>query len=790
MVRNYFKTAIRSLFKHRVFSIINILGLSLGIGIATLLGRYIQVEMSYDQFYEHKAQLYRLYQETKINGRERTGITGSGLLAPSLAATIPEVELAGRTHRVGSPVIHYQGQQFIENRLAYADDAFLALMEVEFLQGNVNEALSEPGGFVVTEDLAVKLFGHTDQLIGTQLKVGDRPVTVTGIIKNMPKNSHYSPRSGFLSNAAMGSFSWNRVGHVSYLRLQAGADPVKVEEQLISFVQDNILPTLPDGSELKLGLYPVSDIWLSGGAAQQSGGSTQTLYSFGLIAAFILLLAAINYMNLATARSLVRAREIGMRKVIGARRVHVMTQFLLESVLLSALAVLIGGFLAEMCTGLFNELTGKALEIGFLQNPQILGMLLLFGLALGLLSGLYPALFLSAFKPTRVLKSAGKGSKANRNVRRVLVSLQFIISIGLIISTLVVQQQIQFLQNKDLGYNTEQVLAVRLPQADSSEVMKNAFLQLPQVAEVTATNLMPATGDSGATFSIRDAKGEEHRDILSMASIDYDYLTTMEMRLIMGRNFSRDLITDENAIIINETMQQKYGWQEPLGKTVSMKIGDQAEQVFTVIGVVEDFNMLSLYESVKPFAFFLKPQFDWGPQYLLTKLNVSEASNTIEQLKTIYQGIEKERPFSGTFIDDYFARVYEAETKKAQVYLTFSAITIAIACIGLFGLATFVLTQKIKEISIRKVLGASIADIIRLVSREFVAIILISSLIASPIAYYFLQDWLNSFEYRTTFGAGSIFIGSLLALLLALSTIALQSLRIARVNPAQTLKQD
>jgi len=791
MLKNYLKTAIRSLLKHKVFSLINILGLSIGIGIATLLGRYIQEEMSYDQFYEQKSSFFRVYQESKINGRERTGITGSGLLAPTLASTFPEIALAGRTHRVGQPVIEYEGKQFIENRLAYADNSFLELLELVFTEGNPKNALSDPTGFVITEDLAIKLFGKSTDLVGTGLKVGDQLVQVTGVIENLPKNSHYSPKSGFLSNAAMGTFSWNRVGHVTYLRIKEGIAPSVVEERLVGFVEQNILPTLPEGSEFKMGIYPVSDIWLEGGNAQQSGGSKATLYSFGLIAFFILLLAAINYMNLATARSLARAREIGMRKVIGARRGHVMGQFLTESVLLSALAVLLGGFLAEMCTGLFNDLTGKNLEVGFVQNPALLLTLLGFGLAVGLLSGLYPAIFLSAFKPLRVLKSSGKASKTNQNIRRFLVSLQFVISIGLIISTLVVQRQIQYLQNKDLGYNTEQVLAIRLAKADTSEIVKSAFMQLPNVSAVTATNLLPATGDSGATFTIQDDNGEQHRDIVSMASIDYDYLSTMELSLITGRNFDRALATDDMGIIINETLQKKYGWQDPIGKTISMKMQEEVPaSVFTVVGVVEDFNMLSLYEPVKPFAFFLKPQFDWGPQYLLTKLNVADVNETVEELKTVYQEIEKDRPFSSLFIDDYFARVYESETKKAQVYLTFSTITIVIACIGLFGLATFVLSQKIKEISIRKILGAGIKDIVQMVSREFVIIILISSLIASPVAYYFLQDWLNSFEYRTSFGLDSIFIGSAIALLLSLATITFQALRIARVNPAQTLKQD
>jgi putative ABC transport system permease protein len=786
MVKNYIKTAIRSLYKNKVFSVINLLGLSIGIAMATLLGRFIQVELSYDEFFQEKDRIYRVYSDNVINGRKRGSITGSGLMAPALNASIPEIEIAGRAHRAGSAVIKRDDTQFIENLLAYADNGFLDIMEIDFIEGDPTEALSTPADFVISASLAIKLFGTTENLLGRSITINDIPRRITGVMADMPKNSHYSPKAGFLSTVSMGEFTWNRVGHVTYVRLIPDVQPEQLSQKLELIAQQNIIPILPDGSEVKLGLYPITEIWLAEEPDQYGGGSQSAIYTFGLIAFFILLLAVINYMNLATARSMKRAREIGMRKVIGAKREHVMMQFLAESVILCMVSVIIGGFIAEMCTGIFNDLTGKTVVIGFLENTEVLATLLIFGLCLGLLSGLYPALFLSAFKPAKVLKNAATGSKANRNVRRVLVSLQFIISIALIISTLVVYKQVNFLANKDLGYNSEQVYSIRLAQADSSGVMKNAIRALPGVSGVTATNLLPATGDSGATFIIEDEQKEEHRDIVSMASIDYDYLETMEFRLIKGRNFSEEFATDQQAIIINETMVRKYGWKEPIGQKVSMT----EEGTFTVIGVVEDFNMLSLYEPVKPFAFFLKPQFDWGAQYLLARLSASEASGTIEQIKEAYGSIELNRPFSGFFIDTYFEQVYSEETKRARVYLAFSMITIFIACFGLFGLATFVLQQKTKEISIRKVLGASMRDIIGLTSREFVFIIAISSLIASPLAWYFLQDWLNTFQYRVDMGLLNILVATGLTLFLALVTISIQSIRMARTNPAHTLNQE
>ena len=790
MVKNYLKTAFRSLAKHKAFSFINVFGLSLGIAMATLLGRFIQVELSYDQFYADKARIFRVYQESEINGRNRTGITGSGLLAPELENLFPQVEVAGRTHRVGSAVLQHDGQQWIENSLAFADDGFLNIMEVEFVEGNANNALSTPGSLVLSETLAEKIFGKTTDIVGRSLEVNNKLKQVTGIIRNMPDNSHYAPRAGFLSNTAMSSFSWNRVGHVTYVKLVPEVAPDALSPGLEQLVTDNVLPVLPEGSSVKIGLYPINEIWLSEDPGQEAGGSRSALYAFSLIALFMVLLAAINYINLSTARAMRRAKEIGMRKVIGAKRSHVIWQFQTESMLIALASTLLGGFLAEMCTGLFNQLTGKTVEIGFLQNQPLFFMLIAFGLLLGFLAGIYPAFYLSTFKPIRVLKTAATGSRGNHYLRRVLVAFQFIISIGLIASTLVVYQQLNYISQKDLGYNAEQVLAIRLARSDTSEVMKQALLGLPEVSGVTATNLLPATGDSGATFLIKDSQGEEHRDIVSMASIDYDYLETMELDLLTGRNFSREFSTDESAILINETMAQKYGWEDPLGQSISMNIGEGEPQKFTVIGMVEDFNMLSLYEPVKPFALFLKPQFDWGAQYLFAKVGTSEVKSTLGSIEALYGSIEKKRPFNSIFIDDYFERVYAAETKKAQVYLTFSLLTIVIACIGLFGLATFVLQQRTREISIRKVLGASFRDIIQLVSREFVITIVIASLIASPLAYYFVQDWLNSFEYRTQIGVYIFILAGLSALLVAVAVIAAQSLRTARTNPAETLKYE
>lgn len=789
MFKNYFKTAFRSLYNHKGFTIINIFGLSIGIAMATLMGSFIQEELSYDQFYKDKAQLYRVYEETSINGRDRVNISGSGLMAPTLASTYPEIEITGRSAGVGSAVIENDGKQFIENTLVYANNGFIELMELKFLEGSPEKSLTNPLDFLISERLAMKVFGKTESLLGESITINSKARRITGVIANMPKNSHYYPRAGFLSDSEMGEFTWSRVGNLTYIKLVPGTSADQLEAKFPQLVADNILPILPEGSSDVIKLYPVTDIWLSESFYQHGGGSKSSLISFGLIAFFILLIASINYMNLATARSLGRIKEIGMRKVIGAKKSHLIMQFLTESVMLCIGAILIGGFLAEMCTSVFNELTGRTVDIGLLENGGLFLIMIAFGIVLGIVSGLYPAFYISSFKSIRVLKGANNSSKANTNVRRILVSLQFTISIGLIVSTLVVYKQGAFLMEKDLGYNTDQVLAIRLAESDTAEVMKSAIQSLPNVKAITATNQLPAGGDSGATFVIEDENNEVHKDIVSMASIDTDYLSTMEYTLLNGRNFSNELVTDMMSIIVNETLVKKYGWSDPLGKKITMNTEEGVKE-YSVIGVVKDFNMLSLYQPVKPFAFFLKPTYDWGGQYLFAKVSTNDVESTMDQIQGIYENIEKNRPYSAYFLNQRFEAVYQAETKKSEVYFTFSMLTIVIACIGLFGLAAFVLQQKIKEISIRKVLGANIGNIITLVSKEFIYVIIISTLIASPLAYFFMQEWLQSFEYRIDIGVGLFILAGLAALVVAILTIGIQSVKTARTNPVDTLKYD
>ena len=789
MIRNYFKTTLRSLWKNKGFSLLNIFGLSIGIAAALLLTLFVRYELSYDNFYQDGDRVYRVYNEYKYNSREGTSITGSGLLAPTLEQEIPEIEVAGRSHMAGTQLLKFGEKGIYEPRLRFADPGMMDILEVDFISGDPS-VLETPNSLVLTESLAAKLFEKPKDCLGKNIYIGESLTVIKGLIKDLPKNSHFIA-TGFISTPTLGAFKWDRMGHVTYVKLKEGTQKDEVVGKLPQLVDRFITPTFPTQGDYqtKLGLYPMKDIYLSEDPGQEAAGNRKAVVIFSIIAVFLILIASINYMNLATARAMKRMKEVGMRKVIGAARKQLIFQFLMESWMIALLSVLLGGFIAEMASGIFNDLTGKTIEIGLLSNFSILGGLLVTGVIIGFLAGIYPAFILSSFKAIDICKGGKAASRSNKSFRRVLVSFQFIISIGLMISTLVVYKQLNFMENKDLGYNKQNILSIRLREADYSEVMKLKLAQIPSIEAVSATNLLPPASDFGATFEIKNEQGEVSKDIVSMASVDSDYLPTMQMRLVAGRNFSKEFETDKNAIIINETFAKKYGWIEPIGKTI--EINEESEQAkYHIIGVVEDFNMLSLYQEVKPFALFSKPEFDWGGQYLLARISPNDVEGTMAAIKTVYESVEKDYPLNTNFISESLQRTYSEENKRAEIYLSFSVITILIACVGLFGLAAFTLEQKMKEISIRKVLGAKLNDIIGLVSKEFIIIIVVSALIASPLAYYFMQGWLESFAYRTDFSAGLFILACLATLSIALFTIGFQSLRTARTNPADILKND
>lgn len=786
MIKQYLKASARNFTKHKVNTLINIFGLSVAVTAAILLYGYVRFELSYDKGYDNKERIYRVTNHSKFGDRVRAGITGSGMLAPTLEAEIPEVELAGRRYYFRQPVVQFKDKKFKQSSAYYADPNLTKILEFKYLKGDSESALAEPNSVVLTKETAQKIFENVDEAIGKQLLINQVTMQVTGVIEDIPENNHFTP-SMLISMSTMTDIRWDRMGTVTYVLLREGLSKSVIEDKMGKMVEKLMLGDPDNGFTVWFDLFPVLDIHLAKDKNQHGKGNINMLYALSMVAVFILLIACINYMNLATARSSQRAKEIGVRKVVGAMRKQISFQFLIEAMFISTLSVVLGSGMALLFQDAFVQLIGVPAAIDFF-NRETLFLLVGLALSVGIISGSYPSLVLSRFKPVLILKG-NYPSMGSQVLRRVLVAFQFTISIVLIISTLIVYQQIDYLLNKDLGFNKDAVYSVALGAPDTNGVLKQKYLQHPNIKAVTSSNLMPATGDSGATFSIQNEEGETFEDNVSMATIDNDYLSMMEIELVQGRMFDNSS-SGLNSIIVNETLVKKYGWKEPIGKFISTwgdGEGDPMEK-YVIQGVVKDFNMLSLYQNVQPFAFFKKPKFNWGRKYLFLKLDGRNLLETVTYIQEEFESFDKKSVFTGSFLDAHLESIYRKEQKTARIFLVFAVLTIAIACLGLFGLATFSLQRRIKEISIRKVLGARLGNIVKLVTIEFIAIILISGLIAIPVVYYLMEKWLDSFSYHIDVTILTLISGVFVALIIAMLTVSIEAFRTAKANPASTLK--
>ena len=788
MINQYLKVSARSFSRHKINTLINVFGLSVAVTAATLLYGYVRFELSYDKEYDNKERIYRVNNHSNFKGRVRSGITGSGLLAPTLENEIPEVELAGRRHSFRGPVVQFKEKKFRQSLAYYADPNLTKILEYKYLEGDSASALEGPNRVVLTKRIARKIFEDVSKAMGKQLQINQVTMQVTGVIDDIPANNHFTP-SLLVSMSTMSDISWDRVGTVTYVLLKKGTDYSLIGDKMKYMVERLKLGDPDNGFTVWFDLFPVTEIHLSRDKNQHGRGNISMLYALSMIAVFILLIACINYMNLSTARSSQRAKEIGVRKVIGAVRKQISFQFLIESLFIATLSVVIGATMAFVLQDAFVQLTGMPAMIDFF---EIETFFLLIGLAVGvgIISGSYPSFILSSFKPVLILKGTNP-SMGSQSLRRILVAFQFAISIVLIISTIIVYQQIDYLLNKDLGFNKDAVYTVALGKPDANGVLKQKYLQHPNIEAVTSSNLMPATGDSGATFTIQNEEGETFQDNVSMATVDSDYLSMMELELLEGELFDNSS-TGLNFIIVNETLVNKYGWKEPIGKFISFGVDEEGNPMekYVVQGVVKDFNMLSLYQPVQPFAFFKKPKFNWGRKYLFLKLDGRNLLETITYIQEEFESFDQKNIFAGSFLDSHFESIYRKEQRTARIFLVFALLTIAIACLGLFGLATFSLQRRIKEISIRKVLGANLSDIIRLVTVEFMIIILISSLVATPASYFLMGKWLDSFSYHINITLMTLISGALVALMIAMFTVSVEALRAAKANPARTLKYE
>jgi putative ABC transport system permease protein len=822
MLRNLFITAVRSLLKNKFFSVINIFGLSIGMAVFLLIAQYTRFEHSYENFVPGKENVYRVKLET-FNNNERILSSAENYpgVGPALKNEIPEVVRFARLYNQGyknNVIITNKEAKpdpiaFKQKRFLYADSSFLPMMGYEMAKGNASTALVEPFTAVISESYA-KLYFKNEEPIGKTLLLQDddfnyESVKVTGVFKDLPENTHmkfdvlfsYQTLYNRYAQAPARYFTgWGRKDMYVFVQLRPGTDPAKVESRFPGIVNKYKPQQQARGAQKDvISLQPLTDIHLKSDLAEEAeaNGNERIVFFMGLIGIFVLVIAWINYVNLSTARALERAKEVGIRKVVGAIKAQLINQFLVESAFVNLISVLLAWGIVFLSLSFFNTLSGQSLTASYLVQPWFL--LLLGGLWLvsTVLSGFYPAIVLSSFKPVTVLKGKLKNNVRGIVLRKGLVVMQFMASIALIAGTIVVYRQLNYMMNRDMGMNIDQVLVIERPGIQDTnrnvyrsniEVFRNQLKQNPTVTSVAASLTVPGKQREYKLLVKNNSANSKDSTIMRLNGMDYDFLDVFKMRLIAGRNFSRDYPRDlDTACILTESAAKLLGFKTPQ-EAINKPVRVPAFNFSTlVIGVVNDYHQVSLKKPLDPTFFFCDPD---GGEYYSIRLNTSDLPATLEHVRKSWTKAFPGNPFEYFFLDDYFNRQYSNERKFGKLFTAFAILAIFIGCLGLFGLSAYTASQRIKEIGIRKVLGASVTDITAMLSRDFIKLVGISVLIATPIAWYVMHNWLQEFAYRTSISWWIFAVAGLAALFIALITVSFQAIKAALANPVKSLRTE
>jgi ABC-type antimicrobial peptide transport system permease subunit len=784
MFMNYMKIAMRTIKKQKVYTFINLAGLSMGLACFILISLWARHEMSYDEFHLKEDRLFRTLNKID-NGY--FGASVSYALGPELKAKYPDIEESCRVWPWHGSLVKYQDKRFDERRIYLTDPSFFTMFTFPFVKGNPETALADLNSIVITEETALRYFGAEDPM-GKVLHVASYKTdfTVTGVVKEIPSNSHL--RFGLVARVEyLGEDRIQRweewVSH-SYVLLREGAIQEEVESKIAGIYKEH-LDFEPNFWPV---LQPLTKVHLY---AYGRPGLVKQVAIFSIIAVFILLIACINFMNLSTARSARRAKEVGLRKVTGAHRFQLVRQFLGESLLLSYMALLLAVVLVQLLLPAFNSFTGKQLGLMSGTGNFLIWLILVIVPLTGLFAGCYPAFHLSAYQPAEVLK--GKTGKATGRLpfRSILVVFQFSISIGLIIATLIVSKQLQFIRDKDLGLDRHHVVtAMNNPDLNSRfDVFKSELEREPGVIQVTAAAQRPTDVGQGVPLDW-DGREDESRFVAKYTVVDYDFFKTFNMELIEGRSFSKKVVSDfTEACIINESLWKRIGTESILGKQIYFDHAEfeESARLVRVIGVVKDFHSESMRRAIRPFLFRIYRPFH---QYVFVRIDPRDIPATLARIKQTFERFAPEYPFGYQFVDEAYAAQYRTDRLLGQLFQVFGAFAIFISCLGLFGLASYTAEVKTKEIGIRKVLGASLSNIILLLSKQFSRWILLANIIAWPIAYFLMSDWLNEFAYHISVGIGIFIISALLAFAVAILTVSYQAIKSALANPVDSLKYE
>ena len=799
MLKNLLKISIRTILKDKTYSLINVAGLTIGITCSLFLLMYILHELSYDRYHKNARNIYRVVSDIKEPDNAFTWAVAQIPLAEELRDNYPEVKNAVRFFDTGRTLYKNGDKQFYEENFFLADSTVFDMFTYPFLHGDPATALDNPFSIVLTEKTAVKYFGDVSSALGQSIQdQGGEEFKVTGIMKDVPLNSHFifdalisrSTRPGYQG-------SWGNFGVFTYVLLPEGYELSKMYASLDKIIKEKVNPIFDQfGIKIKYELQPILDIHLYSKIQDEAeaGGDISYIYIFASVAVFMLVIACINYMNLATARSVNRAREVGVRKVMGSQRRQLIAQFITESVVIALAAMVLSLLLIYALLPSFNTLANKSLPFSFILQTPVLASLIGIALFVGVVGGSYPAFYLSGFNPVNVLK--GKVSARGGSVvfRKFLVVFQFAISIFMLISTLTVFDQLQYMRNKDLGFEKQRVVRLSLNERElraKAQVLIDRLRQTPEVVSVGMANTWPGQNIGKLLLKVEDNEGQLTDRGVDLYSADFDFVKTLGMKIAQGRDFSRDIVSDTTyAVLVNESMVKRMAWDNPIGKKFIFSGGgpNGTDIEKHVVGVVKDYHQNSLYDPIEPLMIVL----DKNNNNVFVRTTEGDVRQSVASIEKAWKEIFPTYAFEYNFLDADFNSQYKADEKRSQIFTAFSGLTIVIACLGLLGLAAFTTEQRTKEIGVRKVIGASVQNLVMLVSREFFILVGIGMVVAFPASWYFTNSWLQNFAYRIELeGEWPTFVVSAsLAFMITLVTVGYHVMRAASANPVNALRDE
>ncbi|MEO6316108.1 MAG: ABC transporter permease [Chitinophagaceae bacterium] len=798
MIKNYFILAYRNLKRNKTFSLINIGGLALGLAAFWLITLYVANEMSYDNYHTKANRIYRVAQHGSWPGGSFHLAVTPAPMALALQNDFPEIERTVRFDAEGGATLVYGEQRLQVGDIFFADSSVFKIFSYHFLYGDANTALSRPASIVLTQTLAKKLFGDASIALNKTISLGDNfSNLVTGVIEDVPANSHFS-FSALRSMPGEGEVgkSWDNSSLYTYILLKDKAAVEHMNAAMPAFFNKYLKASVGE-AEYRMELQPLQSIHLHSNLGYEMGtnGNFSYIAIFSLVAILILIIASINYMNLSTARSSLRVKEIGIRKVSGSGRGQLVLMFLAESVLITLIACFIAIGILNLLLPWFQHFVGKELAVWHFGTWQTILFLVSFSVLAGCLSGIYPALFLSGFKLIPSLKGQTGNHTGNLLFRQSLVVFQFVITIAMIAGSVVIWRQLDFAMKKDLGFNKEQVLTFHINQAMRNQLpaIKQQLLQNPLIEMVaSASNPIGNNNIGGSNYEIESTGAAAKKsNKANIFQVDEDFIPAMQIKLISGRNFSPTLLTDKDrVVIVNETLVRDAGWKEAIGKRILLGKDSLNNPIsYVIAGVVKDFNIYSLQHKIEPLILQLPPQAkDKDNVYVrISKKNIAAALSFIGALHKKY---DPANPFQYNFLDQNFAKQYEAEKMQGTLLLIFAVLAISIACLGLFGLVTFTAEQRRKEIGVRKVLGSSVSGIVRLLAKDLLKLVMIAILIATPIAWFAMNTWLQGFAYRVNISWWIFALAGMLAILIAFVTVSFKAIKAGLANPVKSLRTE